>query len=82
MDLIGKTVRWEGREKLAGQWFTARVISNYDDEFGGYDLQVVDPGTFWPTGYRRSDIGDILFVHLDWLTVIDSEPDTQDPECE
>ena len=78
MDLIGKTVRWEvGSPRLGGHWYTATVISGYDDEFDGYDVKVLDPG-------NRPDleVGDMLLALADRITVIDSEPVAEDEECE
>lgn len=81
MDLIGKTVRWE-TVKWGGMWFTARVFGEFDDELNRWDGFVVDPGNY----RMRNGLGlhPGMFVGLDpeCTTVIDSEPDTDDPECE
>lgn len=84
MDLIGKTVRWEDREHRPGVWFTARVTGHGEVE-GGYEGVVVDPGNYslssyshWP--FRSGD--DVPNLLPELCTVIDSEPYTDDPECE
>jgi hypothetical protein len=86
MDLTGATVRWTSGAPGDRTWFTARVISAYDDEFGGYDGSVVDGGTFRIRVIagepRQLRSGELVFLSADHITVIDSEPDTQDPECE
>lgn len=73
MDLIGKTVRWESN----GKWFTA-TVTKFHPRLGVWDCVVVDPGTFdfWKTGHPT------YFGAYELVTVIDSEPDTDDPECE
>ena len=73
MDLIGKTVRWEHD----GIWFTANV-KEWLPATGTWRGEVVDPGTF-----RSYEPGFTSYFSVGrYLTVIDSEPDTQDPECE
>jgi hypothetical protein len=77
MDLIGKTVRWEGRTGMAGHWYTARVRGTYDAEYDDWMVEVLDSGT-------REDlaVGTVLYASADRITVIDSEPVTEDEECE
>jgi hypothetical protein len=73
MDLVGKTVRWEHE----GRWFTANV-TKFQPEVGVWDCVVVDPGTFrfWEPGHET------YFGVRELVTVIDSEPYTEDEECE
>jgi hypothetical protein len=86
MDLIGKTVRWTSGAPGDDAWFTANVIGGYDEEFGGDDGAVLDGGTFLlrvlSSELRRLRSGEIVFLHADRITVIDSEPVTEDEECE
>ena len=73
MDLIGKTVRWE----RDGYWFTMTVTGRFT-ETGTWHGPVVDPGTFGT--YQP---GETAYFHMrELVTVIDSEPFTDDPECE
>lgn len=77
MDLIGKTVQWEYEGQwLPLRWFTATIDSRADD--GTYTGTVVNPGN-----YRGLTAGELVY-HLKpgRCTVIDSEPDTDDPERE
>lgn len=79
-DLVGKTVRWENPQVLPGYWFTARVL--HANVHGGYVGVVVDIGTYYD---EMADIGpgsEIDGLHPPYLTVIDSEPVTEDEECE
>lgn len=74
MDLIGKTVRWE----VDGRWFTA-TVRRRNFSSGRYTGDVVDPGNFGDpmrSGYIAGNLAP------EFLTVIDSEPDADDPECE
>lgn len=74
MDLIGKTVRWE----FDGRWFTA-TVRRRDSSSGRYIGDVVDPGNFGEpmrSGYIAGNLDP------DFLTVTDSEPVTEDEECE
>lgn len=73
MGLIGKTVRWESN----GKWFTA-TVTKFEAAIGVWDCVVVDPGTFhfWSPGHET------YFSVYSLVTVIDSETDTHDPECE
>jgi hypothetical protein len=73
MDLIGKTGRWESGDS----WFTATVVE-WIAETQTWRGEVVNPGTF--PGYEPGGV--TYFGVRRYLTVIDSEPDTQDPECE
>jgi hypothetical protein len=81
MDLIGKTVRWEDPSRR-GDWFTALVLKRHRRP-GMYYGHVLDTGTFFA---GHPDLmykpGDPVLLFRDMFTVIDSEPDTNDPECE
>jgi hypothetical protein len=73
MDLIGKTVRWEHN----GVWFTANVLE-WLPATQTWRGEVVDPGTF-----KYYEPGFISYFGVRrYLTVIDSEPVTEDEECE
>jgi hypothetical protein len=80
IDLVGKTVRWEDPNGQA--WFTALVLRRHRKP-GMYYGRVLDPGTFadhpWDLTIKP-DAPVLLF--RDMFTVIDSEPVTQDEECE
>lgn len=85
MDLIGKTVRWDGTAhghyRWRGQWFTARALRPND--LGGYVGVVIDPGNYRSLLGKPWQMGDeVSNLHPKICTVIDSEPDTQYPECE
>lgn len=67
--LIGKTVRWQS----ANSWFTA-VVREWIQPSGTWRCEVIDPGTF--TYYERGE--DAYFAVRRYITVIDSEPDTDD----
>lgn len=77
MDLVGKTVRW-GRDTRPGEWLTANVIAKNllhgDTSWHGV---CVDPGTF-----KHIKPGAPVRLEADAITVIDSEPVTEDEECE
>jgi hypothetical protein len=77
MDLIGKTVRW-GRDDRPGEWLTALVLyKNPIRDDTSYCGECIDPGTFTyikPGNHVRLEPGSV--------TVIDSEPVTEDEECE
>lgn len=85
MDLVGKVVRWEWH----GEWFTARVTGRVQGD--SYRGVVVDPGNRKvgvkdnvqlpePIPYKPGELVPNLLAHL--CTVIDSEPVTDDEECE
>jgi hypothetical protein len=79
MDLIGKTVRWEGkRDFKTSEWFTGLVVAPCSWWEDGRVLLVVDPGTRYPP--LRPD--ESVVVGIADITVIDSEPVTEDEECE
>lgn len=77
MDLIGKTVEWH-HDGLYGpkRWFTAFVTGRNGDAYVG---TVVNPGNYGK-GLAVGDEANNLKPHL--CTVIDSEPVTEDEECE
>jgi hypothetical protein len=83
MDLVGKTVRWENRLRSPGPWFTAYITGPGSTGCDSYSGIVVDPGTYSSPSSEPWSPGDfvpnLVYEHC---TVIDSEPDTQDPECE
>lgn len=73
MDLIGKTVRWQ----RSNAWFTG-VVQEWIGLSGTWRCEVVDPGTF--RYYKPGE--DAFFAVREFITVIDSEPVTEDEECE
>jgi hypothetical protein len=73
MDLIGTTVRWESGD----HWFTATVVK-WIPETRTWRGEVVNPGTF--RGYEPG--GTTYFGVRRYITVLDSEPVTEDEECE
>lgn len=81
MDLIGKTVRWANHEYYPGQWFTALVTA--PNTWGGFEGECVDPGNWRDRGGFRWSAGQFIpNMRREFLTVIDSEPVTEDEECE
>lgn len=82
MDLIGKTVRWEGGPSRPGQWFTVLLRKRSTLE-GDYWGTVVDPGTYGQRDWEKLPLGEKVYgLDPALLTVIDSEPVTEDEECE
>jgi hypothetical protein len=79
MDLVGKTVRWE--DPSGRDWFTAIVVKPHRKP-GMYYGEVLDPGTF--AAHRRDLFGPDgkVLLFRDLCTVVDSEPVTEDEECE
>lgn len=73
MDLIGKTVRWES----GNSWCTAEVLE-WIPETAVWRSRLVDPGSC--EHYEPGSTA--YFAYRRFLTVIDSAPDTEDPECE
>lgn len=84
MDLIGKTVRWENPQDQPGMWFTA-LVTDGSAMGGSYTGTVIDPGNYrgrlWP--FEPFEVGEHVPNLVGTLcTVVDSEPITDDPECE
>jgi hypothetical protein len=83
---IGDTVRWCWTgDNATGQWFTARLTGYRPPEFpAGWAGELVDPGTFYgtPDHYWHLDPGETVYLDEPSMVVIDSEPDTDNPECE
>lgn len=81
MDLIGKTVRWASHGFYPGRWFTARVTG--PNSWGGFEGECVDPGNWRDLDGFAWTAGQVIpNMRPECMTVIDSEPDTQDLECQ
>lgn len=75
--LVGETVAHVAN----GRWKVVRVTSR--DRFGHYVGTVVDSGVYWDWVGSPVEVGEVVGgLPEEMCTVIDSEPDTQDPECE